>query len=278
MASPTQWTWVWINSGSWWWTGKSSMLQSMGSQRGGHDWVTELNWRLGNLLWGLELSLQCKNFFGIIFLQFVDCPPRSSVVGLMSTFSKRIYATCHASHSYCWQSPRTHDRPLLTCASQKTLKLSKADLPRLLHRSLLLSLLVLFPPPPPLSIHFGIYLHFYLKRNSLLFVVVCVTSTLNFLGPKWTPHFRLLSTKQYYSPIPNSIYRASWVRRLYHLLSIWLFLTRLPPSNIQSMNKSFLGGTEDMDSRHRNLRFSFLLLIKVVKMKVIIIFDENSWE
>ena len=42
MASPTQWTWVWVNSGSWWWTGKPGMLQSMGSQRGGHDWVTEL--------------------------------------------------------------------------------------------------------------------------------------------------------------------------------------------------------------------------------------------
>ena len=44
MASLTQWTWVWVNSGSWWWTGRSGMLQSMGSQRVGHDWATELNW------------------------------------------------------------------------------------------------------------------------------------------------------------------------------------------------------------------------------------------
>ena len=44
MASPTQWTGVWVNSGSWWWTGRSGMLQSMGSQRVGHNWVTELNW------------------------------------------------------------------------------------------------------------------------------------------------------------------------------------------------------------------------------------------
>ena len=44
MASPTQWTWVWVSSGSWWWTGKSGVLQSMGSQRVGHNWVTELNW------------------------------------------------------------------------------------------------------------------------------------------------------------------------------------------------------------------------------------------
>ena len=44
MASPTQWTWVWVSSGSWWWTGKPGVLQSMGSQRVEHNWVTELNW------------------------------------------------------------------------------------------------------------------------------------------------------------------------------------------------------------------------------------------
>ena len=44
MVSPTQWTWVWINSGSWWWTGRPGVLQSMESQRVGHDWATELNW------------------------------------------------------------------------------------------------------------------------------------------------------------------------------------------------------------------------------------------
>ena len=44
MASPTRWTWVWVNSGSWWWTGRPGMLRFMGSQRVGHDWVTELNW------------------------------------------------------------------------------------------------------------------------------------------------------------------------------------------------------------------------------------------
>ena len=41
MASPTRWTWVWVNSRSWWWTGRPGVLQSMGSQRVGHDWVTE---------------------------------------------------------------------------------------------------------------------------------------------------------------------------------------------------------------------------------------------
>ena len=42
MASLTRWTWVWISSENWWWTGKPGMPQSMGSQRVGHDWATEL--------------------------------------------------------------------------------------------------------------------------------------------------------------------------------------------------------------------------------------------
>ena len=42
MASPTQQTWIWAGSGSWRWTGKPSVLQSMGSPRVGHDWATEL--------------------------------------------------------------------------------------------------------------------------------------------------------------------------------------------------------------------------------------------
>ena len=44
MASPTQWTWVWVNSGRLWWTGRPGVLWFMGSQRVGHDWATELNW------------------------------------------------------------------------------------------------------------------------------------------------------------------------------------------------------------------------------------------
>ena len=43
-ASPTQWTWVWVDSGSWWSTGRPGMLRFMGLQRVGHDWVTELKW------------------------------------------------------------------------------------------------------------------------------------------------------------------------------------------------------------------------------------------
>jgi len=42
MASLTRWTWVWVNSGSWWWTGRPGVLQFMGSKRVGHDWATDL--------------------------------------------------------------------------------------------------------------------------------------------------------------------------------------------------------------------------------------------
>ena len=45
MASPTRWTWVWVDSGSWWWTERPGVLQFMGSQRVRHNWATELNWR-----------------------------------------------------------------------------------------------------------------------------------------------------------------------------------------------------------------------------------------
>ena len=44
MTSPIQWTWVWVSSGSWWWTGRPGILQSMGSQRVRHNRATELNW------------------------------------------------------------------------------------------------------------------------------------------------------------------------------------------------------------------------------------------
>ena len=44
LASPTQWTWVWASSRSWWWTGRHGALQSMRLQRVKHDWVTKLNW------------------------------------------------------------------------------------------------------------------------------------------------------------------------------------------------------------------------------------------
>ena len=74
MASLTQWTWVWVDSSSWWWTGRPGVLQSMGSQRVGHDWATELNWydtyliRSGVYSASLCLNIVCCDhccFFGM---------------------------------------------------------------------------------------------------------------------------------------------------------------------------------------------------------------------
>ena len=49
MATRTEWTWVWVDSGSWWWRGRLCMLQFMGLQRVGHNWATELNWNIVRL-------------------------------------------------------------------------------------------------------------------------------------------------------------------------------------------------------------------------------------
>ena len=56
MASLTQWAWVWVDSGSWWWTGRPGVLRSIWSPRVRHDWATELNWmhiQTGELVFGL---------------------------------------------------------------------------------------------------------------------------------------------------------------------------------------------------------------------------------
>ena len=58
MASLTQWTWVWVNSGGWWWTGRPGVLWFMGSKIVGHDWATELNWTETRL--GKQISTEKK--------------------------------------------------------------------------------------------------------------------------------------------------------------------------------------------------------------------------
>ena len=56
MASPTRWTWLWVDSRSSWWTGKPGMLQFMGSRTVGHNCPTELNWT--------EMEVQRNCFYG----------------------------------------------------------------------------------------------------------------------------------------------------------------------------------------------------------------------
>ena len=76
MASPTQWTWIWVNSGSWGWTGSPGMLQSIGSQRVGHDWANELNWterQQGFYL--IFLDSQCLQFSSVTQFCPTLCDP-----------------------------------------------------------------------------------------------------------------------------------------------------------------------------------------------------------
>ena len=63
MASPTGWIWAWASSGSWCWTGNPGIVQSMGSQRVGHDWVTELT----------DLSFMACELIVNIFICFYLC-------------------------------------------------------------------------------------------------------------------------------------------------------------------------------------------------------------
>ena len=81
MASPTQWTWVWVNSRSWWWTGKPGLLQSMGSQRFRHNWATE--WT--DLL-SLFPALSCPTCQEILLGYFKDFTlMRVRVLSVLST-------------------------------------------------------------------------------------------------------------------------------------------------------------------------------------------------
>ena len=89
MASLTWWMWVWVNSGSWWWTGRPGVLRFMGSQRIGQYWVTELNWteglamlsifsyafRTSVYLLGKNVSLYLRpiSWLGCLFVFILSC-------------------------------------------------------------------------------------------------------------------------------------------------------------------------------------------------------------
>ena len=78
MASLNLWTWVWVSARSWWWTGKPGVLQSMGSQRVGHDWATELNWTSNPTMYttspSLDLDQPLCGWWGFILLASQSLP------------------------------------------------------------------------------------------------------------------------------------------------------------------------------------------------------------
>ena len=107
MASPTRWTWVWVNSGSWWWTGGPGMLQSMGSQRVGYDWVTELtdwdggHWRIlsREMIW-LDIILRDQSGYCV----------EANLRGLKFEASSRAVAVIQKRNRSVW-----HQRCSIGC-------------------------------------------------------------------------------------------------------------------------------------------------------------------
>ena len=80
----TRWTWVWVNSGRWWWTGKPGVPRFMGLQRVGRDWATELSWteRLGKLrVLHIFIRHLVMLFFKVIFDTSFYC-----IVGLFLVY------------------------------------------------------------------------------------------------------------------------------------------------------------------------------------------------
>ena len=109
MASPTQWTWVWVNSGSWWWTGKPGMLQSMGSQRVRHDWATQLNW--SNILACCLLNIYAEPVGASLVSQLVkNLPARQEnwmwSLGWEDPLEKEV--STHSS-TLAWRIPWTEE-------------------------------------------------------------------------------------------------------------------------------------------------------------------------
>ena len=75
-ASPTRWTWVWVNSRTWWWAGRPGMLRFMGLQRVGHNWATELNWMTIKILdiFSCLLAWDCLLAIVYLFIDYLLCP------------------------------------------------------------------------------------------------------------------------------------------------------------------------------------------------------------
>ena len=82
MASLTWWTWVWASSGSWRWTGKPGTLQSMGLQRAGHDWVTELDWSENSLVkyYSIKFVSWLIRAWGVFFQWATHKPIKSTTM------------------------------------------------------------------------------------------------------------------------------------------------------------------------------------------------------
>ena len=97
MASQTRWTWIWASSRSWWWAGKLGVLQSMGSQRVGQDWATELR----------KVPIQIPCFFNFLI--------NLAVLGLVAALGILDLVACKILSCSMWEPvpwPELNSGPL----------------------------------------------------------------------------------------------------------------------------------------------------------------------
>ena len=109
LASLTLWTWVWVNSGSWWWTGRPGVLRFTVSQRVRHNWATELNWT--------ELSLWCTS----LTVQWLR--HHFPMQGMWVQFLARELRSPHGLWSKKKTKNKTENRNSISTNSVKTLKM-----------------------------------------------------------------------------------------------------------------------------------------------------------
>ena len=114
MALLTQWTWVWVNSGSWWWTGRPDVLQAMGSQRVGHDWATELNWTKTHVQHRESSSILCGDWDGMLLLLF-SCWVMSDPLVTPSTAARQAPLSVGFPRQEHLSQPR--DQTWVSCVS-----------------------------------------------------------------------------------------------------------------------------------------------------------------
>ena len=120
MASPTQWTWVWVGSRSWYWTGRPDVLWFMGLQRVRDDWVTELNWTEQSMK-GLLSSHLCQHvlllkLFCVLHFMLTNLTFKKKkihfIVSIQLITSSYVYWLFRLLNTYCLSVP---DLYLHTC-------------------------------------------------------------------------------------------------------------------------------------------------------------------
>ena len=127
----SSWTWVWASSGSWWWTGRPGMLQSMGSPKVGHDWATELNLTESVSQpppYILFVFLLSSLTIAIIFNIYVVLQTSSSVLQLSCSWCKKLKTICsHFPSSPMVKSPTCKAGDMSSIPSQGTKILHAAE-------------------------------------------------------------------------------------------------------------------------------------------------------